>query len=651
MEAEDEGEIRQEIGSGPAITITSPASEQSKKLDSKQLRRRRFNLLPLWKKMRLLISEQRPTFPSEHYTYTSLTRPVEIRLLELLPGHRYDVIKCRLVVVSVENINSYTALSYTWGDPKKTANIECEGQKIAVTVNLESALRRLRDTKKVRRLWADAICINQKDVREREQQVVLMKNIYQNAEKVAIWLGPDNDGQGKLAFQELEEYSEKNMMLPQYREYEVDPSRTQALQTLLDRSWFFRVWIIQEAGLAKSANLMCGSWEFDWDTLYWIVFHMTYEIPIRPRDYVPGAKNIISIASWDIGQRHKRRGHASESIKSNRERSVDFLHRLSEARSFQATDPRDKVFALLGHSSALMDGENGKELIIRPNYSIPFTSVYQHIAVRILRFNRSLDILAHVQHTYPTIMNQDVPSWVPRWDIDLFDCYVLSRKTPQEETEIDIDPDRGCLKVKGTFFDSIELCSELLSSFPFYIAPLVPNPKANPVRKLWEMVVAEPQLRKREVVKYATGETVENAFSDALTAGRRLFGPQYDGWYYAYLFRVLEDYPHMQELLAISDDFRDAYNRRENLNGAYKFMLAAAEACHARRFFFTRKGYFGLCPLVTSGEDSIYVLSGCEYPCVLRRTNDHFRFVGECYISGIDIHNMLATGTEVLELR
>lgn len=650
-DAGDEVKSDNRTGSRPPIKKSSFTSEKDENMDAEELGRRRSGLTLLWKKARLRISEQRPTFAREQYRYASLTEPDQIRVLELLPGSQYDVIKCRLVIVSLDSGVSYTALSYTWGNPKKTKNIECEGKKIEVTVNLESALRRLRDTHSVRRLWADAICINQKDVREKEQQVVLMRNIYKNAKDVAIWLGPDNNGQGKLAFQELEEYRGKNMTLPEYRDYDADTSRTRALQDLLEWSWFFRVWIIQEAGLAKSATVICGPWEFEWDDFYWIMFHMTYEIPLRPRDYLPGARNVLKIHSWDINQRYEYRDGPSESTQSNRERSIEFLRLLSQARSFEATDPRDKVFALLGHSSALIDGQNGKELIIRPNYSIPFPSVYQQIAVRILQLSHSLDLLAHVQHTHPTVMDQDVPSWVPAWHIDLLDCYPLGRDETQDETEFDVGLDRGILKVKGTFFDSIDLRSDSLFAFPFYISPVIPDPEANPVRDLWEMIVAEPQLQQGGVENYIAGGTVEDAFSDTLTVGRRPFGPQYGGWYYAYLFKVLEDYPRLQEMLAISDEFRSAYDRRRELNGAYKFMTAAAEVCHARKFFITGKGYFGLCPAVTSADDLIYVLSGCRFPCVLRRTDDHFRFVGLCYISGLNIHEILATGTEVLELR
>ena len=58
-----------------------------------------------------------------------------------------------------------------------------------ITLNLGSALRHLRNEKRPRSLWIDAICINQKDLEERGSHVSVMAGIYRCAELVLIWLG------------------------------------------------------------------------------------------------------------------------------------------------------------------------------------------------------------------------------------------------------------------------------------------------------------------------------------------------------------------------------------------------------------------------------------------------------------------------------
>jgi hypothetical protein len=78
----------------------------------------------------------------------------------------------------------YVALSYVWGNPNKTREIFINEKSVQVTENLESALRILRDKLPMRlgvRLWADALCINQNDVKERSTQVQRMREIYQKA--------------------------------------------------------------------------------------------------------------------------------------------------------------------------------------------------------------------------------------------------------------------------------------------------------------------------------------------------------------------------------------------------------------------------------------------------------------------------------------
>ncbi|KAJ4301129.1 hypothetical protein N0V90_003219 [Kalmusia sp. IMI 367209] len=113
----------------------------------------------------------------------------DIRLVYVERGDWHDEIKCRLDVVSLDSKPDFEALSYAWGDASQTRHI-CLGRKrVEVGINLQSALRRLRRTNEDRALWVDAICINQRDVQERNEQVLLMKDIYRTCRNVLIWLG------------------------------------------------------------------------------------------------------------------------------------------------------------------------------------------------------------------------------------------------------------------------------------------------------------------------------------------------------------------------------------------------------------------------------------------------------------------------------
>lgn len=146
----------------------------------------------------------------ERYAYKSLLPgPNSIRLLQLLPGDDKAEIRCRIsdhYLIQEPLSEDYEALSYVWGDPNVTRRILLEAGDqdlrdgldqellyLEVTVNLHTALLHLRRSDSNRLLWIDAICINQIDLAEREEQVQIMSSIFSAAKRVVVWLGGDLD--------------------------------------------------------------------------------------------------------------------------------------------------------------------------------------------------------------------------------------------------------------------------------------------------------------------------------------------------------------------------------------------------------------------------------------------------------------------------
>lgn len=132
-----------------------------------------------------------PTIP---FQYIPLLGPKNIRVLILHPARRSNQpIECSFRKITLQdNVASvdYEALSYTWGAPRGTEPIQCEGRTILVTLNCEQALLHLRQRFKPRTLWIDAICINQQSTEEKNQQVSMMGDIYTSATRTILWLGP-----------------------------------------------------------------------------------------------------------------------------------------------------------------------------------------------------------------------------------------------------------------------------------------------------------------------------------------------------------------------------------------------------------------------------------------------------------------------------
>ncbi|KAH8600102.1 heterokaryon incompatibility protein-domain-containing protein, partial [Bisporella sp. PMI_857] len=125
------------------------------------------------------------------YQYVPLPKGSFTRVIVLQPaGKKEDELHCDIQPLNLDDqFYTYDALSYVWGQPVFSDTLYCAGQCIKITPTLSSALRRFRSRTVSRRLWADAVCINQRDNEEKAVQVQEMARIYLRARSVLIYLG------------------------------------------------------------------------------------------------------------------------------------------------------------------------------------------------------------------------------------------------------------------------------------------------------------------------------------------------------------------------------------------------------------------------------------------------------------------------------
>jgi hypothetical protein len=167
----------------------------------------------------------------------------QIRLLRLLPHEDEDApLQCQLFNYTLQDsgrrTHPYDALSYVWGDSVDHKSIYIDKHNLIVRVNLYGALSRLRHYSIQRVLWVDAVCINQKDASEKEQQIGIMAKIYALASHVVVWLGDTAEGSD----QALEEIR----LAGNYKKSSdsSSPKMTQrVVLALLQRPWFRRIWV------------------------------------------------------------------------------------------------------------------------------------------------------------------------------------------------------------------------------------------------------------------------------------------------------------------------------------------------------------------------------------------------------------------------
>jgi len=126
----------------------------------------------------------------------------DLRLLEILSGQGLDGIKCNIIQPLDTHSLKYECISYRAGDPKDILEIEVDGHPFNAFASLGAALRKIRQPDRSRVVWADQICINQSDVKERGNQVSKMRSFYEQAESVIAWLGALEEGD--LAFRTVQ---------------------------------------------------------------------------------------------------------------------------------------------------------------------------------------------------------------------------------------------------------------------------------------------------------------------------------------------------------------------------------------------------------------------------------------------------------------
>jgi hypothetical protein len=280
----------------------------------------------------------------------------QIRLLDLLPGS--GLIRCHLRHVSLTKAHEkYEALSYCWGAPTaQQVKILVNGLVFFVTPNLHVALLRLRGlgTDHPRTLWIDAICIHQSDTDEKNAQIPFMGDIYSSCQRAIVWLG-EHDSFTKSAFKGVEFMASRSHSGEKFNYFDwrqvqrgeqsegllqriLVKSRVETLvsvaafSSLFSRPWFTRVWVIQELALSPYAIVVCGKFQIDWDLIA-----KAYAISNTNFEVHNHLGTILRFRNWPS------------------DLADDIFCHVIMAWHKDATDPRDKIYGLIGLESMQND--------------------------------------------------------------------------------------------------------------------------------------------------------------------------------------------------------------------------------------------------------------------------------------------------------
>nr|CEG02308.1 unnamed protein product [Fusarium pseudograminearum CS3220]CEG02964.1 unnamed protein product [Fusarium pseudograminearum CS3487] len=381
------------------------------------------------------------------YTPLGSTRH-EIRLLTLHPAtEESDRICCTLSHAELKPTNYstfpvYEALSYVWGKPDFSELILLNDTYFNITPSLKYALSCLRYRTQPRVLWVDALCINQSNISERNQQVALMREIYSKCERDIAWLDPvvgvaftsdDIYNDPKLAQMEasikegmelMNTIIEKDRntlgeLLAPYHDggYRLEYNEEVRLRDLFDLPFLWkRLWVMQELSLAPKLVLICKGAELDWDSLsallkdqpYLDAFHM-------------GDSHAFYLPVWsDLFVRIKLIEDQRRLFSSPGQVSSKLMDVLTRFREMESTDPRDRIYSLLG----LATDDHG----IHADYTKSVPDLYRTTTISLINLSGNLDILcqnpfeASRGHKALQHAQDALPSWVAEFNSSHRDC-------------------------------------------------------------------------------------------------------------------------------------------------------------------------------------------------------------------------------------
>ncbi|KAL6918229.1 hypothetical protein FSST1_009724 [Fusarium sambucinum] len=560
-------------------------------------------------------------------------------------------------------------------------------------------------------LWIDAICINQDDIAERNSQVTMMSQIYGSAHGVLAWLGEvDDNTQSACNFLLSEmpgpaEYIYSIRRLNAYRRGEkpdldekpdgvvLSVREFLSIRSLFTRAWFSRTWVIQEVSLAKQINMMCGPFQFSWIKLFELIFARFGDLitgmilscggpPVKFGRAVPGTE-ILSL--FDI--RIRTRPDCEEAKRRRRFQLEQLpIQKLSLPAiiilswNFGVSDPRDRIFALLGISQPWKG--------ISADYSKSTTEVFTDMA-RVLiqaegdnrvpnwdseiddlepleslsfvqppssfKFQSTTISLNKPQHSRPL----DLPSWVPMFNLQLVSWRIYDKRynASQDRQAIFHPSLQGILKLDGLVVDSVaELEEPPLNTFyerlvydnaiekwlaiVSRLSAVYPTGESR-VEALWRTIVEDKQDNEDTEVSKARFKTI--LLQCVVEHKRRSSSDDHLS-----LCKVLDELrkgdtanllPSASDVMTSNEGLQDKTElgvEKISETSEQVFRSSMMNYLTERCLLRTEGGYLGVSSKVAQPKDCVVLLAGGRTPYILRPIGENqFMFIGEAYVHGM----------------
>ncbi|KAH7381210.1 heterokaryon incompatibility protein-domain-containing protein [Phaeosphaeria sp. MPI-PUGE-AT-0046c] len=576
------------------------------------------------------------------------TEEEQIRTLVLHAGKATDPIKCSLHVISLSDASDYEALSYTWGDVSVTRPIEVQGAIFEATVNLERALRHLRDPTHDQTLWVDAVCINQNDIEEKSKQVAMMGTIYKDCSRVRIWLGCDENGcalQQPLRrvdsmFDDTPEQQDpfeivrslandehildwacfqkdEKGLYPAYRSNAKFERAWKGFLNIGQSAWWTRMWTIQEVVLPTSGLLTYDTFSVSLDAITTCgvnYYKHVWDCCSRAPEMLPHTTSteLDEVCSSFFSLDRDRNMLSGDEYFDIQDQHIAYGFR-------QCQNPRDKVYGLL----ALVGDISKLDLWLTPDYSKSVGEVFHDATIAMLyREVKTLKCLTGTQYG-PS--SKKWASWVRDFgtmtqivsDIEsnrtmiyeLFDAskgtkarYELFQTWPQEADE---QPHQAGLGLIGTRVGTVA-------------SVFAENKGRDSDEDLLEQRQVFGEWLKASDIDLEQYRAGQQGPDTTMRFWRTILGGVMS------VGRDSEEYSDWRRFTTEAMGWMDIYiawvfDGVSMSNQAFAMDRTLLISTDARCYFRTEDGGQGLCYPSVQKEDEIWVMNGSKVPCVIRR--------------------------------
>lgn len=584
---------------------------------------------------------------TEKYIYL----PLEHRHIRILRAYRDDAsgLRCEFRHVSLDDLTvPYSALSYTWGDPAEVSRIWCDdGRFLNLTASAADILTHdFVLENKGTYFWIDLLCINQQDLQEKAHQVRLMGEIFASAGQVITWLGrASEDSDLAMDFILTIYRGIRNLVVTQVPVTKASLCETElcehpsprwtAIRKLLQRPWFARMWVVQEIVMApENIILVCGELAVKWDifaTALTLVHANHLSSLLGPTEYESGIEVRAPDGLFNIETIYGLR------IKKQK-RSLQVT--LTDCASFNATDPRDQIYAVMGMVN------DANDAMLDPDYQASVREVYISWSRYMLTTNTSLQVLHLAGIGLPRLI-ADLPSWVSDWSAHKKDTVLGNiadtasyRASGSASSCVQTSTNPNSITVRAIVLDTISKCI------------LQPD-----IELSWRSDDAEVKDYRKSLLDWI------DELKSLLHSSHYYHNPDKNVLWRTLIGNVKGmGYP-------ASDEYGDFFDAWQSINkdiakhgNASQCTREAAEqaqefnsslnAMGKRVALGTRNGLLGLGPRATQSGDLVCILLGAHTPFLIRENpavegQEHaYQLVGECYMHGLMNGEGLGMGME-----